>query len=59
MSTALKNNESLEQINLAQWSIQNTKPDLHLMGHGAAKLTLYIPGYFFSLFVPSIFTPNL
>ena len=38
MSASLKNSESLEQINLARWSIQNTKPDFHLMGHIAAKL---------------------
>ena len=38
MSTSLKNNESLKQINSARWSIENTKPDFHLMGHIAAKL---------------------
>ena len=38
ISTSLINNQSLEQINLARWSIQNTKPDFQLMGHIAAKL---------------------
>ena len=39
MSTFLKNNELLEQNNLARWSLQNTKPDFHLMRHVAAKLS--------------------
>ena len=38
MSTSLKNNESLEQINLARWSKQNMKPDFHLMGYIVVKL---------------------